>query len=144
VAWAAFGRLTHAAQDFYSHSNYVALWLAQFPPGAAPPPPGIDGLDPRLLRHPALASGFIYLPGELLSFFPALRPLARRLLPPDSHARMNLDTPAAGPLFAYSLVAARQRTQAEFDRTLAAIGEARDTAAMASFCDLSTGRGAAA
>ena len=25
--WSAFGKLTHAAQDFYSHSNYVDLWL---------------------------------------------------------------------------------------------------------------------
>src|SRR5262245_7960590 len=27
-AWSAFGRLTHAVQDFYSHSNYVDLWLS--------------------------------------------------------------------------------------------------------------------
>jgi hypothetical protein len=29
-AWNAFGRLTHAAQDFYAHSNYVTIWLARF------------------------------------------------------------------------------------------------------------------
>ena len=27
----AFGRLTHAAQDFYAHSNYVTRWLRPFP-----------------------------------------------------------------------------------------------------------------
>src|SRR5687768_14993514 len=24
-AWSAFGRLTHTAQDFYAHSNYITL-----------------------------------------------------------------------------------------------------------------------
>jgi hypothetical protein len=122
-AWAAFGKLAHAAQDFYSHSNYVALWHGQLPPGAAPIPADIDGLDPKLLRHPDLVSGRVYLPWELLSFVPRLKPLARRLLPRDSHAWMNLDTPQTGPLFPYSLEAAGQRTVAEFERTLAVMGE---------------------
>ena len=26
-AWQAFGRLIHAAQDFYAHSTYVRLWF---------------------------------------------------------------------------------------------------------------------
>ena len=34
-AWSAFGRLTHTVQDFYSHSNYVDLWLSRQPEGAA-------------------------------------------------------------------------------------------------------------
>ncbi len=33
LALQALGRLAHAAQDFYAHSNYVALWLGRFPPG---------------------------------------------------------------------------------------------------------------
>ncbi len=37
-AWQAFGRLTHTAQDFYSHTNYVRLWLATRTDGAVPPP----------------------------------------------------------------------------------------------------------
>jgi hypothetical protein len=135
-AWAAFGRLTHAAQDFYSHSNYVALWRARFAPGRVPPVTGIDGLDPDLLRHPRLMSGRIYLPWEMISFVPALRPLARRLLPRDAHAWMNLDRPDTGPLFPYSLEAAAQRTVAEFDRTLAAIGEEGGEAALRAFLDL--------
>jgi hypothetical protein len=48
---------------------------------------------------------------------------------------MNLDTPDSGPLFPYSLEAAVQRTVAEFERTLAAIGEERGEAAMRAFVD---------
>lgn len=135
AAWAAFGRLTHAAQDFYSHSNYVALWRAQFAAEAAPPVAAIDGLDPALLKDRRLVSGRVYLPWEALTFVPALRGLAKRLLPRDAHAWMNLDRPETGPLFPYSLEAARQRTRAEFDRTLAAIGEAQGEDAMRAFCD---------
>ena len=29
-AWSAFGRLTHTAQDFYAHSDYIPRWLARF------------------------------------------------------------------------------------------------------------------
>ena len=41
-AWSAFGRMTHTAQDFYAHSNYITLWLARFE-GRTPP------LRPRLI-----------------------------------------------------------------------------------------------
>src|SRR5512144_2363135 len=37
AAWAAFGRLTHAAQDFYSHSNYVTLWAERHAKSSLPP-----------------------------------------------------------------------------------------------------------
>jgi hypothetical protein len=135
TAWRAFGRLTHAAQDFYSHSNYVALWREQLAAEPAPPLSAIDGLDPALLRHPRLKSGRVYLPLEALALVPSLRPLVKRLLPRDSHAWMNLDRPETGPLFPYSLEAARQRTVAEFERTLAAIGETSGEAALRAFCD---------
>jgi hypothetical protein len=135
TAWRAFGRLTHAAQDFYSHSNYVALWRARYPAEAAPPLNAIDGLDPTLLKDPRLVSGRVYLPWEALALAPSLRPLVKRLVPRDAHAWMNLDRPETGPLFPYSLEAARQRTRAEFDRTLAAIGETSGAAAMRAFCD---------
>ena len=36
AAWAAFGRLTHTAHDFYAHSNYIDLWLACRHNGARP------------------------------------------------------------------------------------------------------------
>jgi hypothetical protein len=133
VAWAAFGRLSHAAADFYSHSNYVALWLAarRQPP---PAPAAIDGLDPAILKHPRLISGRIYF-ADLLTLFKGLRPWVRTWAPADSHARMNLDNPSMGPLFPYSIEAAVQRSVAEYDRTLAAIGEERGQAAMRAFCD---------
>lgn len=133
-AWAAFGRLSHAAADFYSHSNYAALWHAA-QNGVNPPPEAIDGLDPDLLRHPRLISGRIYL-ADVLYLFRRLRPWVRTWAPPASHAVMNLDSPDQGPLFPYTIEAAVQRTAAEFDRTLAAIGEAHGKAAMRAFCDL--------
>ena len=136
AAWAAFGRLTHTAQDFYSHSNYVALWIEQFAASGQPPLAAIDGLDPRLLHHPRLITAHVYLPLEALCLFPALRRFVKPLLPHNSHAWMNLDAPDTGPLFPHSLEAAVQRTRAEFERTLAAIGEAQDEAAMAAFLDL--------
>jgi hypothetical protein len=136
LAWAAFGRLSHAAHDFYSHSNYVALWLAGQPAGSAPSPDAIDGLDPACLRHPSLRSGVVYLPWEALALMPAITGLVRLILPKDSHAWMNLDSPATGPLFPFSIHAALQRTVAEFYRTLAAIGETSGTDALQTFLDL--------
>jgi len=135
AAWAAFGRLSHAVQDFYSHSNYVALWMDRQPPGEAPPPEAIDGLDPALLRHAGLRSGRVYMPWEALTIVPAMRGLVRLIVPRDSHAWMNLDHPGRGPLFPYSIEAALQRTSAEFERTLAAIGEAGGEGAVRAFLD---------
>lgn len=114
LAWKAFGRLTHTAQDFYAHSNYVSLWLARFPNGQWPPPEEIDALDTSLLESPALRSGKLYYPLEALTFIPALKPLILPLLPRDSHAWMNLDSPEQGPKFAYALAAAIQRTRHEY------------------------------
>ncbi len=130
-AWQAFGRLTHAAQDFYAHSNYVRLWLAKAAVDGLPEPLAIDPLDLDLLESPALISGRLYLPWELLSFVPGLEPLMCRLLPADSHTRMNLDTPGRGALFAYACVAARVRTAHEFQR----LAEELDGKALALFTD---------
>ena len=115
-AWQAMGRLTHAVQDFYAHSNYLNLWQAQYKPGEMPPPAEVNGLDSALLRHPDLRSGRIYYPLEALTFVPGLANIVRRWLPRDSHAWMNLDTPDRGPLFPYALAAARQHTLVAFDR----------------------------
>lgn len=115
-AWAAFGRLTHSAQDFYAHSNYVDLWLSG-QNGAAPTPSEIDPVDSALIDHPALHSGKVYMPLEPLSFFKILRPLVMPLLPRDSHAWMNLDSPEQGPQFDYAFQAAVKRTRIEFEKT---------------------------
>ncbi|NOT05987.1 MAG: hypothetical protein HOP27_15445 [Anaerolineales bacterium] len=115
-AWIAFGRLTHTAQDFYSHTNYISLWLDQFNgTPRAPRPPEIDPVQKSLIRSPSLHSGKIYLPMDALYFIPFLRNFALKLLPEDSHGKMNLDSPKQGPRFEYARAAAVKRTQHEFD-----------------------------
>ena len=117
-AWSAFGRLTHAVQDFYSHSNYVNLWLSHQSNGTASPPSEIEPVAPDLLNNPSLSSGRVYLPLEAFYHFHVLRPLLLRLLPRDSHAHMNLDSPAQGPNFEYAFQAAAKRTRIEFEKTI--------------------------
>ncbi len=114
-AWIAFGRLTHTAQDFYAHTNYVSMWLdAHAHNGTPPPPPEIDPVQKDLLRSPSLHSGKIYFPMDVLYFIPSLREFSLKLLPSNSHGRMNLDSPQQGPNFAYARAAAVKRTQYEF------------------------------
>jgi hypothetical protein len=113
-AWIAFGRLLHAVQDFYSHTNYVTLWLDQYN-GSPPPPSEIDPLQKDLIKSPTLHAGKINLLLDGLYFIRPLRPLALALLPKNSHAHMNLDSPAQGPKFEYARAAAVKRTQYEFD-----------------------------
>ena len=117
-AWSAFGRLTHTAQDFYAHSNYIELWVARLPSGTVPAPEEIDPVDPALINSPALHSGKLYYPLELLSFVKFLRPLVMPLLPRDSHAWMNLDSPAQGPNFGFAYHAAVKQTRIEFEKTV--------------------------
>ncbi len=114
TAWVAFGRLLHTAQDFYSHTNYISLWLDQFD-GTPPAPSEIDPLQKSLMQSPSLHSGKIYLPLDFLYFVPFLRKFSLSLLPGDSHARMNLDSPAQGERFAYARAAAVKRTVYEFE-----------------------------
>lgn len=110
LAWESFGRLTHAVQDFYAHSDYVSRWHEQTPGGApdqipAYPGSGLEGLS--------LHSGRLYYPLEILSFLPPLRPLILPLLPRDSHAWMNLDDPGQ-PGFAFAFAAAVKHTVLEY------------------------------
>jgi hypothetical protein len=114
-AWQAFGRLTHTAQDFYAHSNYVDLWLSCQPDGMVPAPAEIDPMDEALVENPSLRSGKSYLPFGALSFVPVLGHLILPLLPPDSHARMNLDSAERGRLFEYAFQAASKRTRLEYE-----------------------------
>ena len=116
LAWSAFGRLTHTAQDFYAHSNYIDLWLAFQPDGAIPTPPEVDPLDPDLINAPALRSGRVYVL-ELLTLIPILKPFVMRLLPRNAHGWMNLDSPDRGPNFRYAFQAAVKRTKIEFEKT---------------------------
>lgn len=113
-AWSAFGRLTHTAQDFYAHSNYIGLWLAQQPETVAPQE--VDPMDVDLINSPALRSGKVYWL-EALTFIPPLKPLIMPLLPRDAHGWMNLDAPERGPNFKYAFQAAVKRTNIEFEKT---------------------------
>lgn len=113
-AWSAFGRLTHTAQDFYAHTNYVPMWLNQYN-GTPPTPPEIDPVQKSLVESPSLHSGKIYIPMDVFYFVPFLRKLSLALLPRDSHGRMNLDSPKQGSNFAYARAAAVKRTQYEFE-----------------------------
>ena len=116
-AWQAFGRFLHSAQDFYAHSNYITLWVDSFGGEPLPPPPEIAPMDPDLVNSPDLRSGKVYLPLDALYFIKRLRPLILRLIPRDSHAWMNLDTPEQGFKFDYAMHAAIKRTVIEFEKT---------------------------
>jgi hypothetical protein len=123
TAWKAFGRMTHTQQDFYAHSNYITLWLDRFAGQAPPPPPEVDPMDPNLIDSPDLRSGKVYFPFELLYFFRGTKAFSLRILPKDSHAWMNLDTPAQGIKFHYAIQAAIKRTVIEFEKTTEGFSE---------------------
>jgi len=123
AAWAAFGRLTHTAQDFYAHTNYVDLWLARFDEHAPPSPSQIAPLIEALIHSPDLQSGKLYYPWEVLSFIPIVKRFVIPLLPKDSHTHMNIDSPEQGKRFAYAFEAAVKRTTAEFESTVTNLPE---------------------
>ena len=131
-AWAAFGRLTHAVQDFYAHSNYIDLWISGQPGGTVPASSEVDPVDPTLIDHRELCSGKIYLPLEAFSFAKLLKPLVLPLLPRDSHAWMNLDSPEQGANFPFAFHAAVKRTRLEFDKTITGLPDGL----VAAFADL--------
>lgn len=112
-AWQAFGRLTHAVQDFYAHSNYLELWVEK-QGTSMPPSEEVEPLDQEIIQSIELRSGKIYL-REVFGLVPALRPFTRKILPRDSHAWMNLDSPDRGELFPHVITAARKRTVYEYE-----------------------------
>jgi hypothetical protein len=121
AAWSAFGRLTHASQDFYAHSNYIDLWLLHRPDRTSIIPSEVDPLNKDMIDSRALRSGKMYYPLEAFAFVKILKPLVKRLLPSDSHAWMNLDEPGQGPSFAFAYHAAVKRTRIEFEKTVAGL-----------------------
>jgi hypothetical protein len=116
-AWQALGRFLHAVQDFYAHSNYITLWLDRFDGNSLPPPPEVDAMNPDIIHNSDLRSGKIYLPIEALYIFNSMRPFVKSILPYDSHAWMNLDSPEQGFKFDYAMQAAIKRTVIEFNKT---------------------------
>ena len=130
----ALGRLTHAAQDLYAHSNYIALWLERFPQGEWPSAEDIDPFDGKLLQGPDLRSGKLYYPLEVLSFVPFLKKYILLFLPRDSHAWMNLDSPERGPYYPYAFAAAGKRTSYEYEQTVRGL----PAASLSIFCGKTT------
>ena len=124
-AWSAFGRLTHTVQDFYAHSNYIDLWLAQHTNGSRPAASQVYPVEPAILESGALRSGKIYYPLELFSFVKVLKPLVLPLLPRDSHAWMNIDSPEQGFKFDYVMQASIKRTVVEFDKIVKGLRQDR-------------------
>ena len=110
----ALGRITHTWQDFYSHSNYIKLWLNDHPEAK---PEEIDPADLVYINHPNLISGNVFSL-DFLALVPGLTKLITPLMPEDSHAKMNLDSPASGKLFAYNYQASLKRTGLEYKRVM--------------------------
>ena len=116
----ALGRITHTWQDFYSHSNYIKLWLIDHPQAT---PEEIDPADSAYIGHPDLRSGKVYGLMEFLALLPILTDLITPLMPEDSHAKMNLDSPASGPLFAFNYQASLKRTRMIYERLIKLFAE---------------------
>jgi len=114
-AWRAFGRLSHAVQDFYAHSNYVALWLSRNNK-VNRAPEQIDPLDQGILLSRDLRSGTPHL-FDLLLYMNLLPASWLKLAPMNSHLAMNIDGPDRLN-FDYGFSAAVMRTRFEFARAL--------------------------
>jgi len=117
AAWSAFGRMMHTLQDFYAHSNYITLWLARFDGQTPPASSEVDPVDLAVIQHPNLRSGKTYYPFEFLYFMRGTRRFSLHILPRDSHAWMNLDSPEQGFKFDYAMQAAIKRTVIEYEKT---------------------------
>lgn len=119
-ARSALGRMLHTWQDFYSHSNYVKLWLAKVGDAA---PQYIVHDDEEILQHPDLISGNNYGLMEFFAMIPVISCLIKPLMPQDSHAQMNLDGPSAGTLFNFAYWAAFKRTVFIFNGIMLQLSE---------------------
>lgn len=118
AALAAFGRLLHGRQDFYAHSNWVALW-SDSRSGVAPCAPDQVEICPNPLLVPQLISGVGSVRDFVLVRLPLLGRLARRhLIAANSHETMNLDHPGRGPLFPFAMAAAVKHSRLELDLLL--------------------------
>ena len=96
-------------------------------------PQEIDPLAPAILNHPRIHSGQVHWGWEILLYFiPGLAARLQNRIPANTHAGMNLDHPGRGPLFAYAVQAAIQRTTHEFQVLL----EPLDAPSSRRFCDL--------
>jgi len=131
ILWDAFGRLSHTAQDFYAHSNYVDLWLAENGGLENTSHADINGLDENLLSHPRLHTGSFHLLRDIVYYIPLIRTLARKIyIPKFSHEAMHLDDPTRGAKFDYAITAAIQRTRFEYQRAIDLLSTHGDKSAL--------------
>jgi hypothetical protein len=138
-ALAALGRLLHARQDFYAHSNWVRLWVQQ-QGGLAACLPDAVAICPNPLAQPDLVSGKSSIPRYLLYRVPLLGRFVKTFyFPADSHEAMNLDSPKQGPLFNFAMAAATKHTQLEFELLLAQMAEDGGETAVAYFLGTTPG-----
>jgi hypothetical protein len=111
----ALGRICHSWQDFYSHSNYVRLLVDR---EESFPPTEIDHDNPQIMTSAKLRSGKNYGLFDFLAIIPGLGKIVTPLMPEDSHAKMNLDSPKSSELFKYAYQAALQRTKVFFSELI--------------------------
>jgi hypothetical protein len=131
---AAFGRLLHTVQDFYAHTNYIALWLAETGGAERIDTATINGLDPQILAHPALRIAQWVAWRDPFYYLPVVGNVMRRFwLPEASHEAIHLDSPDRGSLFPLALAVACQHTLVEYWRAVKAIGEVGGKRALARF-----------
>jgi hypothetical protein len=115
----AFGRISHAVQDFYAHSNYVDLWLEENGGVENIEPDKIDGLVDHLLHHPDLNTGDFKIWRDFIYYIPIINNIVKKIyIPKSSHEAMNLDSPERGIKFNYTMAAAQQRTLHEYTRII--------------------------
>lgn len=117
-AWMSFGKLTHASQDFYAHSNYIDLWVENGGNSGEKSFSEKDILLPEILNDPKLISGRSYNPWGLITILPWIGPIFAPLLPADSHARLNKDSPSRNVHFPLAYQAAVYRTIYEYNELI--------------------------
>lgn len=118
TAWQSFGKLTHASQDYYSHSNYINLWADQIGNANKSSITAGEVLLPSIMDDPRLVSGRFYAPWELITFLPWIGRKLARLFPDDSHAKLNKDSPNRSRLFPIVYQAAVLRTIFEYNEVI--------------------------
>lgn len=115
LARKSFGKLLHSWQDFYSHSNYVRLWREKT---GEHRPEYINHDDKEIFQDIGLKSGKNYGLIEFIAMIPLISKVIKPLMPIDSHAQMNLDSPTSGSNFQYAYWAALKRTYDAYSTVL--------------------------
>ncbi|MFH1446278.1 MAG: HET-C-related protein [Chloroflexota bacterium] len=133
-AWRAMGCLTHTAQDFYAHSNYVALWIGRLG-NKEPDLKHLSFVDNSIINNPEFCFAKTYFPLDYFALFPKFGTIFKNMLPKDSHAWMNLDSPESGYLFKWAFHAAAKRTYYEYTEIIKMV-QKKGSALLPVFSDL--------